>query len=185
MAVNYKLQDFRINALDIARPNRFLVSFAGGNNTEFSLTDSEKYYVRSASLPGKTVGDISNLFWFGQNYKIAGDPTFEDITLKFLNNHGFSIRQKAELWLDNIAKTVENTRGNPEDYKMTMQLDQVNLANEIVASYHCYGVYPKNITAIELSHESNDALEEFDVTFSIDYWSNATDGGGTGTVETK
>ena len=184
MAVNFKLQDFRINALDIARPNRFLVSFSGGTGTEFSLEESEKYYVRSGQLPGKTVGDISNLFWFGQNYKIAGDPTFEDITLKFLNNHGFTIRKKVELWLDNIARTVENTRGNPEDYKMLMQLDQVNLANEVVASYHCYGVYPKSITAIDVSHESQDTLEEFDVNFSIDYWSSETDGAGAGTVKT-
>jgi len=173
------LKTFSANVKNLARPNRFLVTF--GNMTEANhgaaLPANYQYYVRSASLPAKTIPDIANLYWFGLNYKFGGDPTFEAITLKFLANHSYDLRSVFEKWMDKIAHTKDNTRGDPALYKTSVVLSQLDDANTVSASYVCEGVYPTTVSTMDLNHDTNSAILEFDVTFNLDYFSNGTDAG--------
>ena len=40
----------------------------------------------------------------------------------------------------------------------------------ILRSYHFYGVFPTNISSIELSYDSNNVIEEFSVEFQVQWW---------------
>ena len=106
------------------------------------------------------------------NYKMAGDPPFDDYSMTFLNDSGFYLRKRFEQWLSNIADPIDNVRGNHDAYKTTISLAHLDVNNNAVANYHLHGCYPKNIGAIELGVESTDTLEEFTVDFSVDYWTN-------------
>ena len=159
---------------NLARPNRFLVEITTPTGVSaFKFEEKDQYYVRSANLPGKTIGDITNLFWFGENYKIAGDPTFEDLTLKFLDQFNHGLRLKFLTWMEAIASTVSNERGEPGDYKTVITLHQLDNANNTMATCYCHGAYPKIVGPIEVGQDQNDAVEEFDVTFSIDTFTNS------------
>ena len=174
MAVESTLLKYKANLKDLARPNRFLFSIPGAPSgvAGFAFTEDMQYHVKAASLPGRTVGDIATLFWFGVNYKIAGDPVFDDVTLVFLNDSSFKLKKTFESWLHYVSDAVANKRGDPESYKAIFKLDQIGRNNEILATYYLHGTYPKSMDPIELSHETNDTIEEFSVNFSIDLWTN-------------
>jgi len=168
------LEDFRASVQEVARPNRFLLQFL---SLPFGLdfNNDMQYHVRSASLPSRTIGDVSNLFWQGMNYKIAGDPVYDDYTITFLNNIDFGAKALVETWLDGMSASVSNVRTSPLEYKAVIRLDQLGPGNEsnIIGTYFLHGAYPKSMDAVELSHETTDAVEEFTSAFSVDYWSSS------------
>ena len=174
------LNDYKGKIKDLARPNRFLLTFP---TSPFTVSADLPFSVRSASLPGRTIGDITNLYWQGMNFKIAGDPTYDDYTVMFLNSVKFDIKSYVEEWIDAMANSINNERTSHTDYKGTIQLEQLGRGTDILATYYMHGVYPKSIEAIELSQETVDAVEEFSTTWSVDYWStDPTYGSGDGFI---
>lgn len=183
-AVGYRFNDFRGQVKEVARPNRFLLSLhsaptLGGLNASIAFDENMRYHVRSASLPPRSLGDITNLLWFGLNYKIVGDPTYDDYTVTFLNNVNWNAKHTIEKWMSGIINPVDNHRSSPNEYKAILKLEQLGPVNEKLATYYLHGVYPKSIDAVELSQESVDAVEDFSVNFSVDFW-NDTDSAITG-----
>lgn len=181
-----KLSDFQKNVKEVARPNRFLLRFTNTpakTGTGIADVINYQYHVRSASIPSRTIGDVSNLYWQGMNYKIAGDPIYDDYTVTFLNDVEFKMRKSLEAWLDFIAGSVDNIRHIHSEMKGVIQLIQLDSLGSEIGIYNLHGVYPKSIDAIELSYESSDQIEEFSVTFSMEYWSDSfPEDSGVGTV---
>lgn len=177
--VGITFSDYASNVKELARPNRFIFSIAKPANAiaggEF--TDKMKYHVGSAGIPTRTLGDVSTLFWFGQNFKLAGDPTYDDYTVKFYNDDKWIMRKYIENWVDLISETVSNKRRSHADYKAILRIDQIGKGDQsdILATYFMHGAIPKTFAAIALDTTTNDGLEEFDVTFAIDYWSSSVD----------
>lgn len=171
-----KFADFRSNVKNLSRPNRFVLSFQSPPGIKFTFTENMQYHVRTASIPGRGLGDITNLYWQGLNYKIAGDPVFDDITVSFLLNENFELKTLFEVWMDSIANTIDNIRLGPNDYKGILTLSQLSaIDNRVIGTYFLHGVYPKALEPVELSQETIDAVEEFSVNLSIDFWSNSAD----------
>lgn len=178
--------DFRSNVREVARPNRFLLTIPTPPTgiTGFNFDDQMVYHVRSASLPPRALGDITNLLWFGLNTKLAGDPTYDDYAISFLNNVDWKVKNLFEKWVDGIASPVTNERLSHGDYKAVLKLEQIGRTNEVIATYYIHGAYPKSLDAVELAQETVDAIEDFTVNFSIDYWtSDITPGAGAGVGE--
>ena len=42
---------------------------------------------------------------------------------------------------------------------------------EVAKQYKFYSIFPTNISAIDLSYDSADTIEEFSVEFQVQYWS--------------
>jgi len=165
------LESFKGVLFDICRPNRFTVNITGNETIEFD--EGDYYFVKGASLPGKTMGEIE-LNWQGHKYKILGDPTFSDVTITFWNDESSdseeqSVRSKFEDWLAIASDDVPNVRGNHEDYKCTVTISQLNGNGDVVKEYNLIYAHPKELSAIELSMDSTDAVEEFTVVFSYSY----------------
>jgi len=185
MAVGITFTEFRSNVKEVARPNRFLLSFpsAPPGVAGFNFSEEMQYHVRTGALPGRVIGEIANLFWFGLNFKVAGDPSYDDISITFLNSTSFNLKKLMEDWINLIANPITNERASHADYKAVMKMDQLGKGSNIIGTYYMHGVSPKSIQPVELSQESVDTLEEFTVDFSMDYWSNdSTPDSGEGTV---
>lgn len=168
------LDSYRTAVAKVARPNRFLMTFEGLPGS-LAWPDEFTYHVRTTSIPSKTIGPVEELFWMGQNNKLAGDPTYEDIDITITNNENFQVREMFEKWLDIISHTVTNVRADPSGYKATMIMKHLGSDGTAIAEYFCHGVWPKNVAAIELSHGSQDQVEEFTVSMSIDTWTGNSD----------
>jgi len=167
-----KLTDFKSNVADLARPNRFLVQFL-----DEDWDDNFAFYVKSASLPERTIGNIE-LNWQGMKAKIAGDPTFADFTMTFLNDYDFDVKNYIEEWLELIANMSSNERTAHEDYKVDITITQLGrTSEEVLAEYNLIGCFPLTMDAIELSSDSTDAIEELSVTFAVDQFTRSDDSG--------
>lgn len=174
-----KLESFKSNLLDLARPNRFLVRIEEEENT-FGFEDDDWYFVKTASIPGKTMGEIE-LNWVGHKYKIAGDPTFNDVTITFWNNEEEdgveTVRDKFIKWFSTTSDDPNNVRETHNKYKCTVYIQQLNGQNAIMKTYKLMFAHPKEMSDIELSMESTDAAEDFTVVFSYSYFEIANEAG--------
>lgn len=126
---------------------------------------------KSAQLPGKTINNI-DVFHKGRAVKVAGKAVYEDWTVTFYNNEDFNIHDAFMDWMNAINSPIENRRETGSssilDYKSTGLVYQLSQTNEIVKVFEVAGIYPTNVGAIELSWD-NEAVQEFPVTFAVDY----------------
>lgn len=186
MAVGIRLDDFRGAVRDVARPNRFLMSLqTPPSGIPILITENQQYLIRATQLPSRTNGEITNVYWQGMQYKFAGDPTFENVSFTFLNNASFDLKRVFELWMNGISNSITNERLKPSDYKGVIEIQQLSSTDSsVIANYRLHGAYPVSLDAVELGQETIDAVEEFVVQMSIDYWSDSiTPGEGQGVGE--
>ena len=169
----------------IARPNLFEVVLTFPDDVvDPSVNDLEskaRFLVKGAALPASIITPISVPFR-GRQLKIAGDRTFDVWTVTVLNDTDFAIRSSFERWMNSIAKVSDNSGNtNPVDYQTDAIVHQLGRApvsggagaqesavdQPILRSYQFHGVWPTNISAITLSYDSTDAIEEFDVELQV------------------
>lgn len=169
--IKLDLETFKKNVQDIARSNRFYVTFSGDAAVNAGFKDeSMSYFVKSASLPALTIGEIE-VNWFGQKYKVAGDITFDEYSITFLQDYDFKIKSAIEKWMKSVADHIKGSRGEHLNYKSTINIHQLGRSqNEILRTYKLVGAFPKQMNANELSMESTDSIQELEVTFSYDWW---------------
>ena len=156
-----------------ARANLFkaTVNFpaiAGGN------VELTSFLIKGAQLPASTIGAI-NVPFRGRQVLIAGDRTFEPWTINIINDTDFSIRNAFERWMNAINQHRNNTGlTNPVDYQADMQVAQLDKAGNEVKVYNFRGTFPTAVSAIDVSYESSDAIEEFTVELQVQYWESDT-----------
>lgn len=156
-----------------ARPNLFNVRL---NFPAFALGDAEltSFMTKGAQLPASTVSPIIVPFR-GRQLKIAGDRTFEEWTVTVINDTGFEVRDALERWMNGINSHNENTGFNdPAEYQTDLSVDQLDKDGLVLKTYNFRSCFPTNIAAIDLNYDTVDTIEEFGVTFQVQYWESNT-----------
>lgn len=156
-----------------ARPNLFkaTVNFPGYAGGDVELTS---FLCKTAQLPASTMAVIEVPFR-GRQLKMAGDRTFEPWTVTILNDTDFSIRNAMERWMNGINAHQANTGlTNPVDYQADLIVEQLDRNGSVLKKYNFRGCFPVNVSAIDVSYETNDAIEEFTVEFQVQYWESDT-----------
>jgi hypothetical protein len=164
-----------------ARANLFQVTcnfpgFAGGNS------ELASFMIKAASLPGSTIGGIEVPFR-GRKLKIAGDRTFDQWTITIINDVPMKLRDAFERWMNGVNQHQSNVgRGNPRDYQTDWAVTQLDKSGSPVKNYIFRGVFPRTVAPIDLSYETVDAIEDFQVTVDYQYWEAITtpSSGGSG-----
>ena len=111
----------------------------------------------------------------GRQLKMAGDRTFEPWTVTILNDTDFSIRNAMERWMNGINAHQANTGlSNPVDYQADLVIEQLDRSGDTLKTYNFRGCFPTNVSAIDVSYETVDTIEEFTVEFQIQYWESDT-----------
>lgn len=152
-----------------SRPNLFKAiinfpAYAGGD------TELTSFMCKGAQLPGSTIAQLDVPFR-GRQLKIAGDRTFENWTITVINDTGMEVRNAMERWMNGMNEHVSNTGlSNPTDYQADMAIEQLDKAGDVTKTYTIRGAYPINVSAIDLSYETTDAIEEFTVELAYQYW---------------
>tara|TARA_R100000278_G_C5443822_1_gene154668 strand:+ start:247 stop:867 length:621 start_codon:yes stop_codon:yes gene_type:complete len=180
----------------IARPNLFEVVLAFPDGTvDESVSDIDpktRFLVKAAALPASNIAPISVPFR-GRQLKIAGDRTFDEWTITVINDTDFAIRGSFERWMNSMSKVSDNAGNiNPEDYTKDAYVYQLGRAGvdagsqssqanmPILRTYKFYSVFPTNVSQIDLSYDSSDAVEEFTVTLQVQWWEADGQGGAVG-----
>ena len=187
------IDQFRGKFAEMARPNLFQVSIylpktqltplqPVNDALETSTQDNEgqgttsldeltQFMVKAASFPASTIGVVEVPFR-GRQLKIAGDRTYEPWSVTVLNDEGFTIRQQMETW----AQTIQEYKINGSSAQSTGEymgraiVDQLSRDGEIIKQATLEGIWPSNISALDLDWGTNDTPEEYTVEFQVQYW---------------
>ena len=178
MTIN--IDQFKYNFQDGgARPNLFRVNFAG-NLMLGGVAQEMLFTCRAASLPAATLGVIE-VPYQGRKIKVAGDRTYAEWTVTVLNRETFNVRAALEDWSHRINHFEANVRDlaayNLSQYKTDARVEQLDKTGLVIASYKFVGMYPTEVSAVELAWDTTDTIEEFTVNFQYDYWEPVNAGG--------
>jgi len=166
-----------------ARPNLFEVEFttAAVKNASNFDADVFKLLCKSASLPASNIAAIDVPFR-GRIFKVAGDRTVDTWTITVINDEDFKIRTAFEEWMQLIAHLKSNDGATQPNAYMSdavvKQLGRGDTASStdskhdedkqaVLKTYKFVDMFPTNISAIDLSYDSGDTIEEFTVEFAV------------------
>ena len=163
-----------------ARPNLFEVDVTCPTGWVDEAQQEFKFLCKATSMPTQTVGSVDVPFR-GRILKVAGDRTFEPWSITVINDESFDIRQTFEQWQE-LINGIEDGSGAvaPSEYMSSgtiRQLGRTDVGSREVGSttsgvlytYTVQDIWPSEIGSIDLSYESSDAIEEFTVTFQVNY----------------
>jgi len=177
------VSDFRANLPGGgARPNLFEVVFNNPtslSNTKGNARDAaeEAFLCKSTSLPGTTLSRVDVPFR-GRNIRVPGVREFDDTWVTtIINDTDFSVRRWAEDWMNAIASHETNV-GNftLTDLSTTLHVYQLDHRDgSRIRGYKFIDAWPSELNAIELAADTNDSIEEFDITWTYSYWLNDTE----------
>ena len=156
-----------------ARANLFRATvefpgYAGGDSNLVS------FLCKGAQLPASVVGQVDVPFR-GQVLKVAGDRTYENWTVTIINDDLFKGRDAFERWMNGINQNKTN-QGlvSPQAYQADMIVEQLTRDDLVSKTVTIRGAFPINVSAIDLSYDTTDAIEEFSVEFAYQYWESNT-----------
>ena len=180
-----------------ARPNLFEVEIpsfpvAAGQNTwrtgDNQEADTFKFLCKAATLPASNITPVEIPFR-GRILKVAGDRTFDNWSITVINDENFIIRSAFETWMQGISKNSNATGAfDPSAYMTYALVHQLGRGADAgrasqgasasvsgtpitpLKTYTFFDIFPTTVSAIDLSYENSDAIEEFTVDFQVQYW---------------
>ena len=173
-----------------ARPNLFEVVFTNANVKAISGNASKtddfnaeefSFLCKAASLPASNIAAIDVPFR-GRIFKVAGDRTVDTWTVTVINDEDFKIREGFEEWMQLIAHLANNDGATqPAAYMHNATVKQLGRGDSasstdssasqtnqaVLKTYKFIDIFPTNISAIDLSYDSGDTIEEYTVEFAV------------------
>ena len=175
-----------------ARPNLFeveLTTLPAGITWD---ADNFRYMCKAAQLPASQIANIDVPFR-GRIFKVAGDRTVDQWSVTVINDENFRLRNAFEEWVNLIANLDTNLGAtDPSAYMVNAKVYQLGRgsspnsqtnagnANSVLKEYEFQDIFPTNVSAIDLSYDSTDAIEEFTVDFQVQSYNFAGAGGPNG-----
>jgi hypothetical protein len=164
-----------------ARPNLFEVELTTLPPNVVSGWDAEvfTFMCKAAALPAQNIANIDIPFR-GRIFKVAGDRTIDTWTITVINDEDFRFRNAFESWTQQIADLDTNLgTTNPADYMVNAKVFQLGrgsekssanaggIENVVLKEYEFIDIFPTNVSAIDLSYDSSDTIEDFTVEFQV------------------
>ena len=167
------IDDFKANLIGGgARANQFRVTVTPPSGIAIGLdVRRASFLVRASILPASTLGEIEVPFR-GRNIYVSGDrPAPETWSTTFFNDTDFMVRNAMELWHNGINDFANNTGViAPSDYQTDLFVEQLDRDDTVLKTYIFRNAYPLEIASIDLTAESADSIEEFEVTWRYQHF---------------
>ena len=183
-----------------ARPNLFEVQVNFPDGVDLGIQadgggefdgDRFRFLCKAASLPASNVGNLEVPFR-GRVLKVAGDRTFDPWSVTVINDQDFGHYRAFQAWAQNIAQYGDSSGlTDPSSYMGQATVYQLgrNVASQqtsnspatdskILAQYRFVDIFPTAVGSIDLSYDSDNAIEEFTVDFQVQYWYPEAAGAG-------
>jgi hypothetical protein len=159
-----------------ARPNQFRVELTFPSYVTLGVVAGQRaqFLCKAAQLPASTIETIPVLYR-GRPVQFAGERTFAPWTVTIYNDTTFGIRNALEQWqsgIQNYNTTLGRT--NPTDYQVDMSVHQLDRNGAIIKSYKFVDAFPTNVSAVGLDYEQQNAIEQFDVEFTYNFFTSNT-----------
>ena len=171
-----------------ARPNLFEVEmdFPSGVGIFDEEIDNTRHrmMIKGAQLPASNIAEVIVPFR-GRQLEVAGDRRFDPWTITVINDGDFKLREAFERWANYIIKVSDGSGTiNPTDYFADWRVNQLGRAQTdlntrgensgatlpVLRRYNMKGCWPSAVSGIELSYDTADTIEEFQVTLQVQWW---------------
>tara|TARA_Y100001938_G_scaffold139934_1_gene207456 strand:+ start:3721 stop:4335 length:615 start_codon:yes stop_codon:yes gene_type:complete len=153
--------------------------------------DRFRFLCKAANLPASNVGQIDIPFR-GRVLKVSSDRTFDPWTVTVMNDEDFNHYRAFQAWAQNIANYADSSGlTDPSSYMGQAIVYQLGRSaptqqavnspatdSNILAQYRFVDIFPTTISAIDLSYDTTDTIEEFTVDFQVQYWYPESAGAG-------
>ena len=164
-----------------ARPNLFEVELTTLPPNVVAGWDAEvfTFMCKAAALPAQNIANIDIPFR-GRIFKVAGDRTIDTWTITVINDEDFRFRNAFENWTQQIANLDDNMgTTDPSAYMVNAKVYQLGRGSEkssqnnsgtenvVLKEYEFINIFPTNVSAIDLSYDTGDTIEEFTVEFQV------------------
>ena len=164
-----------------ARPNLFEVELTTLPPNVVSNWDADifQFMCKAASLPAQNIANIDIPFR-GRIFKVAGDRTIDTWTITVINDEDFRFRNAFEEWTQQIANLDDNMgTTDPSAYMVDAKVYQLGRGSEkssqnnggsenvVLKEYEFQNIFPTNVSAIDLSYDTGDTIEEFTVEYQV------------------
>jgi len=125
---------------------------------------------KSGAIPAFTLGVIEVPFR-GRRIKIPGDRTYADWTATIVNDDAQAVRKSFDNWLNSIIDVngENDLRTGTDSYRAKITVQQLRPDGTVARVYELYDAFPTDVSAIDLSYDTTDAIQEFTVTFQYHY----------------
>ena len=178
---NKNISDFKSKLIGGgARPNLFEVELTTlPDGVQGWNADSFQFLCKAAALPAQTIASIDVPFR-GRIFKVAGDRTIDTWTVTVINDEDFVLRNAFENWTQQIADLTTNLGATDPSAYMTnakvYQLGRGSTAssqnssgseNVVLKEYEFIDIFPTSVSAIDLSYDTGDTIEEYTVEFQV------------------
>ena len=153
-----------------ARACLFKVTFNYPEALGAASGEKLQFMCKASQIPASSVTKLT-VDYMGRKVKVAGTrDEFADWTVTVINDEDFLVRNDLEKWLNYMNGHVDNQQlVSPNDYKTTGTVTQLSKDGSKLREYYFNGIFPTEIAQIDLSWET-DEIQDFDVTFSVDWW---------------
>lgn len=160
------ISEFTSNFYGGARSNRYRITIP-------QLGGTLEFLAKASNLPGSNVAAV-DVPYMGRIVKVAGDRTFDDWTISVFNDIDFDIRNKALEWMSVLENTHQANTGPDvmQAYYREITVEQLNRVNTPIQTVIIHDAFPTAIGEITLGFDQNDQIEEFDITFTYNYWTS-------------
>lgn len=166
---------------DGARPNLFEVTMnfpleaQGGGVADRKFT----FMARASQLPGDSMG-FATVYYMGREVKLRGNRVFPEWTVTVYNDNDFKVKNAFERWMNAMNSHAGNITSptflSATSYMRDARVVQKRQDGQRVKTYQMLGAFPVDISPIDLDMGAQDTVEEFTVTFQLQYWlSDTTD----------
>ena len=158
------INQFKANLIGAGpRANRFKVFIP-------RMPNGQEFLVQTASLPGQTITPTPITFQ-GMTIKLAGDRTFDDWVTGVYNDNDFSIRGAVESWMQEIVPLQASNGTVGYEYMADRAtVSQLDRADNIIATYEFFNMWPTVLGAIELDTAGGEEIETFEATFAYSHF---------------
>ena len=99
---------------------------------------------------------------------------FPEWTITVINDEDWSVRTAFEQWMSSMNSHVSNLREqaylSPEAYQADGYITQYGKRGDMLRQYKFVGLFPTDISPIDMDWGNNDQIEEFSVTFAYQWW---------------
>jgi hypothetical protein len=159
-----------------ARPNQFRAELTFPSFVTLGAVAGQRaqFLCKAAQLPASTIETIPVLFK-GRPVNFAGERTFQPWSVTIYNDTTFGIRNALEQWQSGIQNyDTTNGKVNPSDYQVDLSIHQLDRSGAIIKTYKFFDAFPTSIGAIGLDYEQQNAIEQFDVEFTYNFFTSGT-----------
>ena len=162
-----------------ARPALYQIDINGFGLGQ-SFSDKMNLLVKAASIPPATIAPLA-VNYAGRAYKWNGFRTYDNWTVTVINDEDFQTRNRMMQWMRLMGGRFEGKRdsgyGDPLLGNVWFDGDatvtQLSTSGSSLQTYKFHYLWPTEIAGIAVDW-SSDAIQEYTITFSYDYWTHGS-----------